>query len=72
MFGSLIKCSFNLKTATLIDDCLGDWLKKFKIEERKLVLVGTFATLWAIWKCPNDIIFRDKLVTDPMTLVKLT
>ena len=36
------------------------------------MLVGMSAILWAIWKCRNDIIFRNKLINDPMKLVKLT
>ena len=35
------------------------------------MLVGMSAILW-IWRCRNDIIFRDKMITDPMKLVKLT
>uniref|UniRef100_A0A453C404 Reverse transcriptase zinc-binding domain-containing protein n=1 Tax=Aegilops tauschii subsp. strangulata TaxID=200361 RepID=A0A453C404_AEGTS len=39
---------------------------------KKFVLVRISALFWSIWKCRNDIIFRDKKINDPMTLIKLT
>lgn len=70
---SLIKCSFNLKTCPKWTyDCLGPWVRSFVDREKKLVLVGISAIMWAIWKFRNDITFRDRMINDPMTLIKLT
>lgn len=48
---SILKCSFNLKSIpNNFEECFGGWVKTFVKQERKLVLVGISAMLWAIWK----------------------
>ena len=47
-------------------------VRSFVDREKKLVLVGISAIMCAIWKCRNDITFRDRKINDPMTLIKLT
>lgn len=37
----------------------------------KLVLVGISTLFWALWKSRNGIIFDNKRIYDPMTLIKL-
>lgn len=69
---SLIKCAFDLRRCpTDLDDFLGRWLKSFKNPEKGMVLVGSAAIFWALWKCRNDIIFRSKKIYDPMIFVRL-
>ena len=35
-----------------------------------MVLTSTFALLWAIWNCKNDIVFGRKNINDPIGIVK--
>jgi hypothetical protein len=68
----LVRCVCGLKTTPLnVRDCFGDWLGKFSKDDKKLVMVGTSALFWAIWKSRNGIIFENKRINDPFYIIKL-
>ena len=69
---NLVRCAFDLKHIPRdLNDCLGNLLRNFQLDNKKLILVGTSALLWAIWKCRNDIVFERKKITDPMGIVEI-
>ena len=37
----------------------GDWLSWAKPSEKKIILAGSAALIWAIWHCRNDIYFNN-------------
>uniref|UniRef100_A0A452YGX2 Uncharacterized protein n=1 Tax=Aegilops tauschii subsp. strangulata TaxID=200361 RepID=A0A452YGX2_AEGTS len=53
-----------------MQECLGSWLNSFGKEDKKLVLVGISAICWALWKARNGVIFENKRISDPMTIIK--
>ena len=54
-----------------VEDCLGRWSLSFPLVDRKLVMVGVFALMRAIWLCRNGIVFnRDTSIT-PIKIIKL-
>ena len=69
---NLVGCALDLKQIPRdLNDCFGSWLSKFQTNNKRLILVGTSALLWAIWKCRNDIIFDKKKINDRMEIVKM-
>ena len=36
-----------------------------------VVLVGPTAMFWMLWGCRNDIIFERKIISNPMTMIKI-
>lgn len=68
----LLKCAFGLNSVpSSVENYFGRWIKTFRKNEKRLVLVGIFAVFWTLWKCRNGIIFDSKLYNDPMILIKL-
>ena len=69
---SLVRCVCGFKTVpSNVKDCFGEWIRKFNKDDKKLVLVGISALLWAIWKSRNAIVFENKRINDPLYIVKL-
>ena len=69
---SLVRCVCGFKTVpSNVKDCFGEWIRKFNKDDKKMVLVGISALLWAIWKSRNAIVFENKRINDPLYIVKL-
>ena len=69
---NLVGRAFDLKQIRAnLKDCFGSWLSRFQKNDKRLVLTGTLALLWAIWICRNDIIFDRKKINDPMCIIKM-
>jgi hypothetical protein len=50
-------------------DLFGPWINSFCKTEKKLVLFGCGAVLWAIWQTRNDCCFNANLIDDPTNVV---
>jgi len=38
---------------------LGSWLSNFDLKEKKYIMVQVAALCWTIWRCRNDLIFKN-------------
>jgi hypothetical protein len=47
----------------------GTWLWGLDKDKKLLVLAGAVATCWAIWRCRNDIVFDQKVVSSPSQVI---
>jgi hypothetical protein len=51
-----------------INDLLGSWMTGFEKEIRSLIVIGSGAVLWTIWKSRNAACFNNKMIMIPLTL----
>lgn len=69
---SLMNLFFHLNsTRNNVTGCFSRWIRFFSKSDKQLVLVRVSAMFWTIWRKCNDIIFEKKMISNPMTLIKL-
>ena len=69
---NILKCAFNLTDIPDdLDLVMRIWAKTFGKEERGLVLMGTSAICWTIWKLRNSVVFDNNRINDPYVPVNL-
>jgi hypothetical protein len=68
----IIQIAFKLSsTPKDTTDLFGPWINSFYKTEKKLILFGCGAVIWAIWRTRNDCCFNAKLIDDPCDFLLL-
>jgi hypothetical protein len=68
----VIQIVTNLYLPHSVSNMFGTWLRGLDKDKKLLVLVSAAATCWVIWRCCNDMVFDQKVVTSPSQVIYLT
>ena len=68
----IVKCAFNLDPPANMTNMFGNWLDGIPKLIKSLILVGVSALCWSIWLCRNDVVFDNKILTNPLQVILLS
>lgn len=70
LFWQMVAFAFGIPSIPAkLSDMMGDWIKAFPRDQRRVVLCGGVTICWTVWKARNRACFGKKNPDDPTSLV---
>jgi hypothetical protein len=67
---NVVSCALGVScTFTNVKSCLLVWLKQFKGDKKKIIIVGVSVVLWSLWKARNMACFQKVWPNDPSVVL---
>lgn len=65
----VVGCTFGIDSFPVSMLSIHDWVRTFPVGIRQILIIGTSALCWSLWKARNAICFQNKFPGDPTNLV---
>jgi hypothetical protein len=67
---NVVSCALGVSCTFMnVKNCLLVWLKQFKGDKKKIIIVGVSAVLWSLWKARNMACFQKVWPSDPSVVL---